>query len=52
MQAIGALERKPGPALSQAMEAMARAEEQFGRAEDAKQWREKARDICCEPRPI
>ena len=35
IQAIGALERKPGPALSQAMEAMARAEEQFGRPGDA-----------------
>jgi tetratricopeptide (TPR) repeat protein len=45
MQAIGALERKPGPALSQAMEAMARAEEQFGRPADAKQWHEKALSI-------
>jgi tetratricopeptide (TPR) repeat protein len=45
MQAIGTLERKGGPALSQAMEAMARAEEQFGRPADAKQWREKALSI-------
>jgi tetratricopeptide (TPR) repeat protein len=45
MQAIGALERKPGPALAQAMEAMARAEEQFGRPADAKQWHEKALSI-------
>jgi tetratricopeptide (TPR) repeat protein len=45
MQAIGTLERKGGPALSQAMEAMARAEEQFGRPADAKQWRDKALSI-------
>ncbi len=49
-QAIGTLERKTGPALATALEAMARAEEQFGRVEDARQWRQKARD-CCETRP-
>lgn len=41
-QALATLERYPGPALTRGMEAMAYAEEQFGRLEDAERWREKA----------
>jgi len=44
-EAIASLDRHPGPALAHAMEAMARAEEQFGRPQDAKQWRDRALTI-------
>jgi tetratricopeptide (TPR) repeat protein len=41
-QAIATLERKGGPRFAEALETMACAEEQAGRAEEAKRWRDRA----------
>jgi tetratricopeptide (TPR) repeat protein len=44
-QAIPVLERQPGGQYALAVEALARAEEQAGRPEEAKRWREKASSL-------
>jgi tetratricopeptide (TPR) repeat protein len=44
-QAIGALERKGGPQLAQALEIMAAVEEHMGHPAEAGQWRERASEI-------
>jgi len=44
-QAIATLERKGGPVFVRALEAMARAEEQFGRTGDANEWRKRALSV-------
>jgi tetratricopeptide (TPR) repeat protein len=49
MQAIGTLERKGGPPLARALEVFADVEERMGRAEDARQWRERAAEIGATP---
>ncbi len=46
--AVAALERKGGERAAQAMETLARAEEQAGRKEDAKRWRQKALDLAAQ----
>ena len=42
MQAIPVLERQAGGQYALAVEALARAEEEAGRPEEAKRWREKS----------
>ena len=45
MQAIGTLERAGGPQLAKAFGIFAEVEERMGRAEEARQWRERAAEI-------
>ena len=48
--AVGVLERKRGPQLVLALEALASAEEQTGHSEDAKRWRELAASMKEQPK--
>jgi tetratricopeptide (TPR) repeat protein len=49
--AIGVLERRGGPRLLQALETMACADEDIGRAEEARRWREKAAKLLAKQTP-
>ncbi|MGD1091236.1 MAG: tetratricopeptide repeat protein [Bryobacteraceae bacterium] len=49
--AIGVLERKGGPRLVHALETMACADEEIGRTEEARRWREKASKLLANQAP-